>query len=77
MAVVAGHVLDHRSVLVEIARSGTYSRPHEQTEPAQAMGLHQSQMMRAIRLPQAFAEAHAVIAAFATASAATPAPRAY
>lgn len=54
-AVVTGLSLYNGSVIAEILRSGIQSLPKGQSEAAVALGMHKSQMMRLILLPQSIA----------------------
>ncbi|MEV4842424.1 amino acid ABC transporter permease [Micromonospora matsumotoense] len=53
-ALVIGLVLYNGSVLAEIFRAGINAVPYGQTEGGYAIGLHKSQVLRLILLPQAF-----------------------
>ena len=52
-AVVTGLTLYNGSVIAELVRSGVFSLPKGQAEAGLSVGLTESQVMRAIQLPQA------------------------
>ena len=52
-AVVTGLTLYNGSVIAELVRSGVFSLPKGQSEAGLSVGLTESQVMRAIQLPQA------------------------